>query len=34
MTCDECGVKVFATGFLGGTILCNECAEQSKEKYQ
>jgi len=44
MKCDSCGVKVSTTGFLGGDIVCHECAnakarddtetlEQRREKY-
>lgn len=28
MNCDECGAKVSATGFLGGGIVCGDCADK------
>lgn len=30
MNCDECGVKVSSKGFLGGTIVCKECARKRR----
>ena len=30
-TCDECGVRVSSTGFLGGGIVCHECAEARRK---
>ena len=29
--CDTCGVKVSTTGFLGGGIICKECATDKRE---
>jgi hypothetical protein len=34
MTCDECGVPVSTTGYLGGGIVCKECAKEAREKYE
>jgi len=28
--CDECGKKVDATGFFGGTIVCKECVHEDE----
>jgi tRNA(Ile2) C34 agmatinyltransferase TiaS len=30
VTCDECGVRVSSTGYLGGGIICHECAEAKR----
>jgi len=30
-TCDECGVPVSTTGYLGGGIVCHECAEARRK---
>lgn len=32
VTCDECGVKVDSTGYLGGGIVCTDCAEAAREQ--
>ena len=29
--CDTCGVTVSTTGFLGGGIVCHECAEAKRK---
>lgn len=29
--CDRCGVKVSTTGYLGGGIVCKECARSTDE---
>jgi len=31
MNCDSCGVPVSSKGFLGGTIICHECAEAKRK---
>lgn len=31
MNCDTCGVRVSTTGFLGGSIVCNDCATDKRE---
>jgi len=30
-TCDSCGVRVSTTGYLGGGIVCHECARAQRE---
>ena len=30
-TCDECGVKVSTTGYLGGGIVCKTCARAKRK---
>jgi len=30
-TCDTCGVPVSTTGYLGGGIVCHECAEAQRK---
>jgi len=30
-TCDECGVPVSTSGYLGGGIVCHECAEAKRK---
>jgi len=30
-TCDTCGVSVSTTGYLGGVIVCHECAEAKRK---
>jgi len=32
MTCEDCGARVSATGFLGGMILCPDCARDRREE--
>lgn len=32
MKCDSCGVKVSSKGYLGGGVLCNDCAEKRVEE--
>lgn len=34
MKCDQCGVKVDSKGFLGGTIICKECARKEREELE
>ena len=29
--CDTCGVRVSTTGFLGGGIVCKDCATDKRE---
>lgn len=29
-TCDSCNVRVSSTGYLGGGIVCHECAEAKR----
>ena len=29
--CDECGVRVSTKGYLGGGIICHECARARRE---
>lgn len=31
MNCDTCGVTVSTTGYLGGGIVCHECAHAKNE---
>ena len=31
VSCDTCGRGVSATGFLGGGIVCNDCATDKRE---
>ena len=31
VNCDECGVRVSATGYLGGPIACHECIRAKRE---
>lgn len=33
-TCDSCGVRVSSTGYLGGGIVCHECAEAERKDDQ
>jgi hypothetical protein len=30
-TCDTCGVRVSTKGYLGGGIVCHECAEAERK---
>lgn len=30
-TCDDCGVRVSTTGYLGGGIVCRDCARERRE---
>lgn len=30
VSCDECGVSVSSKGYLGGGIVCHECAEAKR----
>jgi formylmethanofuran dehydrogenase subunit E len=30
VTCDECGVPVSTTGYLGGGIVCKTCAKAKR----
>lgn len=30
-TCDTCGVPVSTTGYLGGGIVCHDCAEDKRK---
>ena len=30
-SCDECGVKVSSKGYLGGGIVCHECATAKRK---
>jgi len=32
MNCDTCGVKVSTTGYLGGGIVCHDCAEAKRKE--
>jgi hypothetical protein len=34
MKCDSCGVTVSSKGFLGGDIICHECAEAKRKGNQ
>jgi hypothetical protein len=34
MNCDSCGIKVSSQGFLGGRIVCHECAEAERKDDQ
>lgn len=31
ITCDECGVRVSTTGYLGGGIICRKCSRAKRE---
>jgi len=31
VNCDTCGVTVSTKGFLGGGIVCHDCAEDKRE---
>jgi len=31
MNCDTCGIKVSTTGFLGGGIVCKDCARDKSQ---
>jgi hypothetical protein len=31
VNCDSCGVRVRSQGYLGGGIVCNECAEAKRK---
>jgi hypothetical protein len=31
MNCDSCGVRVSSQGFLGGSIVCHECAKAKRK---
>lgn len=31
MNCDSCGCRVSSTGYLGGGIVCKECAKAERE---
>jgi hypothetical protein len=31
MNCDSCGVRVSTKGYLGGGIVCHECAEAKRK---
>ena len=34
VTCDDCGVRVSSTGYLGGGIVCFDCARISRRKQE
>lgn len=31
VTCDSCGVRVSSSGYLGGDIICHECARAKRQ---
>jgi tRNA(Ile2) C34 agmatinyltransferase TiaS len=31
VSCDTCGVPVSSTGYLGGGIVCKDCAKDKRE---
>jgi len=31
VSCDECGVRVSSTGYLGGPVACHECSNAKRK---
>lgn len=34
VACDQCGTRVSATGYLGGPIVCHECARENRREIE
>lgn len=34
VTCDDCDVPVSTTGYLGGPIICHDCARERRKEME